>query len=265
VVAAKLFADMGLQLNQDQAYVRLMIEVLPMGFLGLALAGLLAAIMSSVDSGLCAASSLITIDFIAKRDKSVMDQDKMLKYGRYTIMALLIFAILWAPYIQKFKGLFNYLMLLWSLLAPPVVVSILAGLFYKKANSKGAVATIITGIVLGLVGFIMLQRPDIFNGIISFFGADGFSVRDDFNWYFLNKFNVSFLITVACTIVMWVVSEKTGQTAEELAQVEDIFEARKSKDDQMTPEETKKYKYALITLGVFWVSVLVLFSPWGIA
>jgi hypothetical protein len=33
----------------------------------------------------------------------------------------------------------------------------------------------------------------------------------------------------------------------------------------MTPEETKKYKYALITLGVFWVSVLVLFSPWGIA
>jgi hypothetical protein len=64
---------------------------------------------------------------------------------------------------------------------------------------------------------------------------------------------------------MWVVSVKTGQTTEELAQVEDIFEARKSKDDQMTPEETKKYKYALITLGVFWVSVLVLFSPWGIA
>jgi len=111
----------------------------------------------------------------------------------------------------------------------------------------------------------MLQRPDTFNGIISFFGADGFSVRDDFNWYFLNKFNVSFLITVACTIVMWVVSEKTGQTAEELAQVEAIFEARKSKDDQMTPEETKKYQYALIALGVFWVSVLVLFSPWGIA
>jgi Na+/proline symporter len=242
-----------------------MIEVLPMGFLGLALAGLLAAIMSSVDSGLCAASSLITIDFISRRDKTVLDQDKMLKYGRYTIMALLIFAILWAPFIQKFKGLFNYLMLLWSLLAPPVVVSVLAGLFYKKANSKGAVATIITGIVLGLVGFIMLQRPDIFNGIISLFGADGFSVRDDFNWYFLNKFNVSFLITVACTIVMWVVSEKTGQTAEELAQVEAIFEARKSKDDQMTPEETKKYQYALIALGVFWVSVLVLFSPWGIA
>ena len=72
-------------------------------------------------------------------------------------------------------------------------------------------------------------------------------------------------MTVACTIVMWVVSEKTGQTAEELAQVEAIFEARKSKNDQMTPEETKKYQYALITLGVFWVSVLVLFSPWGIA
>jgi Na+/proline symporter len=156
-------------------------------------------------------------------------------------------------------------MLLWSLLAPPVVVSVLAGLFYKKANSKGAVATIITGIILGLVGFIMLQRPDIFNGIISFFGADGFSVRDDFNWYFLNKFNVSFLITGACAIVMWVVSEKTGQTPEELAQVEDIFEARESKDDQMTPEETKKYQYALIALGVFWVGVLVLFSPWGIA
>jgi hypothetical protein len=64
---------------------------------------------------------------------------------------------------------------------------------------------------------------------------------------------------------MWVVSEKTGQTAEELAQVEDIFEARKTKDEQMTPEETKKYQYALITLGAFWVSVLVLFSPWGIA
>ncbi|MBL7111981.1 MAG: sodium/solute symporter [Bacteroidales bacterium] len=264
VVAAKLFSDMGVQLNQDQAYVSLMIEVLPIGFLGLALAGLLAAIMSSVDSGLCAASSLITCDFISKKHDE-LSQERMLALGRWTILILLLFAMIWAPFIEQFKGLFNYLMLLWSLMAPPVVVCVLAGLFYKKANGKAAIATLITGIILGIVSFIMLQKPDTFNSMVMAFGAENFNLRNDFHWYFLNKFNIGFLITVICFIVMAVVSRITGQSDTDVLKSVSVIKAREQRDDVMNTTEVRNYRIALIALAVFWVAVLVLFSPWGIA
>ena len=67
VVAAHLVAQGELIVQAgDSAYVALLTDVMPVGLLGVCLAGLLAAIMSSVDSGLCACGSLLTYDFFAK-------------------------------------------------------------------------------------------------------------------------------------------------------------------------------------------------------
>jgi len=263
VVAARLFSDMGVQLNQDQAYVSLMIQVLPVGLLGLCLAGLLAAIMSSVDSGLCASSSLLTCDFITKRHKT-MDQQRLLKLGRWTILILLVFSILWAPFIKEFKGLFNYLMLLWALMAPPVVVCVLCGLFYDRANAKGAVATLIVGIVLGIVGFLILQKPDVINSMFSAMGSEGFNIKERLHWYFLNKFNIGFLITVICLMTMVVVSKLTGQTEADKEKAAEIRRARESKENDMTPKERKIYIGTMVGLAILWAAVVILFSPWGI-
>ncbi len=187
VIAAKFFQN-NTGIIADQAYVSMMINVLPVGLLGLCLAGLIAAIMSSVDSGLCAASSLISFDFI-KKEKNVV------KTGRIIIGILILLAIAWAPMITKFKALFGYLMKLWAYFAPPVVVAVLFGLFYKKATSKAAFWTIITGVLLGIASFF------------GFFGLLKFPARQHDLGYLQNDFNIGFLITIFCSILMIIISK----------------------------------------------------------
>ena len=130
VVAAQLFQGQEL-IARDNAYVSLLTEVMPIGLLGLCLAGLLAAIMSSVDSGLCACGSLLTYDFFAKIKKGASEKD-LLKEGRIIMVILLVACMLIAPFIRNFKGLFDYLLAVWAFLSPGVFVTVMFGLFYKN-------------------------------------------------------------------------------------------------------------------------------------
>ena len=239
-----------------------------MGLLGLCLAGLLAAIMSSVDSGLCASSSLLTFDFIMKGKKGKLDDTTQLRLGRWIILVLLIFAILWAPYIEQFPGLFDYLMLLWSLLAPPIFVCVMCGLFYPPANAKGAVATLVVGIMLGALGFLVLRDTAINEWLHrcfpAYFGSD-FRISEHLHWYFRNRFNIGFMITLLCLAVMLVVSHLTGQTEADKEKARAIVRARDDTEDHMTLREKILYRGVLLLLAALWLATVMLFSPLGIA
>jgi len=60
-MAISIFPDLE---NPDQVFPTTVMNVLPVGLIGLVLAGLISAIMSSVDSTLNSASTLVVIDFI---------------------------------------------------------------------------------------------------------------------------------------------------------------------------------------------------------
>ena len=151
VIAAQLVASGAMTVGEnDGAYIALLTHVMPAGLLGLCLAGLLAAIMSSVDSGLCACGSLLTYDFFAKLRRETGEK-ALLKSGRIIMFVLLMACMCVAPFIRNFEGLFNYLLYVWALLAPPVFVCVLFGLFYRRANATAAFATLVTGCALGLI------------------------------------------------------------------------------------------------------------------
>ena len=65
----------------DQVFPTLMFDHLPVGVLGLVLAGLIAALMSSIDSTLNSASTLVTMDFVAKA-RPELSGEKLMKVGR---------------------------------------------------------------------------------------------------------------------------------------------------------------------------------------
>ena len=246
VVAASLFPNLQ---NGDAAYARIIVEFMPIGLKGLVLAGLIAAIMSSVSSGLNATAALITFDFISKRRPNMSDKETV-KVGRYLMLGILVVCTLWAPFIRDFKGLFNYLLQVWALIAPPVFVTVIFGLFYKKANSKGAIATLTVGSVLGAITFAILNMAALAQ------------VKANLPVYFQNKLNDGFIITLICVAVMLIVSHYTGSTPEDLAKAEAIRHSKTT--EKMTPEENKKFRYVLVSLLVFWVAVLMLFSPMGL-
>ena len=142
--------------NPDMVYSTIVLKSLPSGLIGLVLAGLLSAIMSSVDSTLNSSSTLVIIDFIKPKFSS-LNQKQILKYGRITTFILMTIAALWAPMIEKFGGIWIYLQQMYTIFVPPIVVLFLVGVFYKKGNAHGAYMTLILGTVLGITLFILQQ------------------------------------------------------------------------------------------------------------
>lgn len=143
--------------NGDAVFPFLVTNVLPVGLVGLVLAGLISAIMSSVDSALNSSSSLIVIDFIKPGKKDMTDED-IARYGRITTIVLMVIAALWAPQIQHFKGLWDYLQMMFAIIVPPIAVIFLVGVFYKRGNGDGSFWTLMVGTGIGILLFILGER-----------------------------------------------------------------------------------------------------------
>lgn len=137
----------------DLVYPTLMFDHLPTGMLGLALAGFIAALMSQIDSTLNSASTLVTMDFIFKA-KPKLTQHQLMVAGRWVTFGFMLLAALWAPQIENFGSLFKYLQKVLSYTVPPVVAMFILGLFWKRANAKGAFASLVIGVTVGAFFFI---------------------------------------------------------------------------------------------------------------
>lgn len=134
-----------------EVYPRMVFDLLPVGLLGLVLAGFMAALMSSIDSGLNAASTLFTFDFYKKyRPKATPAQ--LVRTGRLMMVVFMGLAVLWAPWIDTFDSFWDYLQMVLSFLCPPIVALFLFGLFSKRPSRIGANAAIATGVGLSVMG-----------------------------------------------------------------------------------------------------------------
>lgn len=147
--------------TKDAVFPFLVTNVLPVGMVGLVLAGLISAIMSSVDSALNSSSTLLVIDFI-KPNRPGLSSSDIVKYGRISTIVLMAIAALWAPQIQNFTGLWDYLQMMFSIVVPPIVVIFLVGVFFKRGNGHGAFWTLLVGTLMGL-GLFLLSLTDAWN------------------------------------------------------------------------------------------------------
>ncbi|GAB4199855.1 MAG: sodium:solute symporter [Wenzhouxiangellaceae bacterium] len=140
----------------DQALPALVGALLPAGLTGLVAAGLLAALMSSLSSVFNSCSTIFTIDIYQKL-RPAADQRRLLLVGRLGVLAMVVFGLLWIPFMDLVSGqLFTYIQSVQAYIAPPVAVVFLIGLLWRGANARGAVATLIAGFVLG-IGRLLLE------------------------------------------------------------------------------------------------------------
>jgi SSS family solute:Na+ symporter len=137
----------------DLVYPTLLFDMLPIGVLGIVLAGFVAALMSQIDSTLNSASTLVTMDFVRKK-KPEFSSEKLMWIGRIITGLFMILATVWAPYIENFGSLFKYLQKVLSYAVPPIAALFLVGIFWKRANASGAFAGIVIGFISGVVLFL---------------------------------------------------------------------------------------------------------------
>jgi SSS family solute:Na+ symporter len=132
-----------------QAAFPLMVrEILPVGVRGMVVAGLLAALMSSLAGAFNACATLFTIDLYQKF-RPTSSQHQLVWIGRVATTAMVLIALFWIPVIQGAKGLYDYLQGVQGYLAPPIFTVFFLGVFNKRLNTNGCLTALGVGFLLG--------------------------------------------------------------------------------------------------------------------
>ena len=138
-----------------QAAFPLMVrDILPTGVRGIVVAGLLAALMSSLAGVFNACSTLFTIDFYAKFRPGAT-QAQLVWIGRVATVVMVLIGLAWIPVIQGARGLYEYLQGVSAYIGPPIVTVFFFGVFIKRLNGPGALAALLVGSAMGLFRLIV--------------------------------------------------------------------------------------------------------------
>jgi len=190
-----------------QAAFPLMVkDLLPAGLRGIVVAGLLAALMSSMAGAFNASSTLFTMDLYTKFRPNA-SQHQLVWVGRAATAAMVVISLLWIPVIQGARGLYDYLQGVQGYLAPPIFTVFVFGIFNKRLNSKGCLAALLVGFVLGV--FRLAVDTPVSLHLPGF--ADGYT-SGSFLWIVNNLYfqYYSLFIFIVSVIVMVVVSYATA-------------------------------------------------------
>lgn len=188
--------------NAQQAFPLMVANVLPVGVRGMVVAGLLAALMSSLAGVFNACSTLFTIDFYSRLKPNVT-QEKLVWVGRVATTVMVIVGLMWLPVIRGGKGLYDYLQGVQAYLAPPIFVVFFAGVFNKRLNAKGALAALYTGFGLGLFRLAIDTPVKLGTGFQYTEGSFLWIMNNIFFQYY------SLLIFIISLVVMFAVSYAT--------------------------------------------------------
>ncbi len=149
---------LGPGLNPTTAMPRLLGTVVPSGFLGLMIAGMLAASMSTYSAYLLAWSSVATRDIIGPLRRSPLSDGKTILYSRVISAVIGIFMLVFGLWYSIPATVFQYLAITGAMYAAGAFGCVTAGLYWKKANNVGAYSALILG---GLVPICFLVLDQI--------------------------------------------------------------------------------------------------------
>ncbi len=150
-------AVFGPNMNSLVAMPRLLGSVVPSGMLGLMVAGMLAASMSTYSAYLLAWSTVATRDVIAPLLKSPLSDNQNVAITRVIAAVIGVFMLVFGLFYQLPSTAFQYLALTGAMYAAGAFACVTAGLYWKKANVVGAYS----GLALGAIGpaaFLFLSQ-----------------------------------------------------------------------------------------------------------
>ncbi len=140
----------------DQVFPTMVANLLPEGLRGLVVAGIIAALMSSLSSLFNSTATLFTLD-IYKKIKPKVSEQKLVLIGRVATLVVVVFGLLWIPIMPMISkgGLYQYLQSVQGYLAPPITAVFLLGLFNSRINNKGATWGLSLGFFAGMLKLLI--------------------------------------------------------------------------------------------------------------
>lgn len=188
--------------DSNAAFPLLVVRLMPAGLQGVMVAAMLAALMSSLSAVFNSSSTIFTMDFY-KKFKPEASERELVNVGRVATVLMVLLGLAWIPFIGRISSqLWIYLQSVQAYVSPPIAAVFLFGLFWKRINAQGAIASLLTGFVLGAARFIL--EVQLAGRQLS--GFPEFFVR-------MNFLHFAVLMFVICLMVLIVVSLVTPAPA----------------------------------------------------
>lgn len=136
---------------QDLVFIGLTMKLLPNGLIGVFLAAMLAATMSTLSSVYNMVSSILSRDIYQGWIRPSTSDEQLLTVGRVFSVAIgLIVVVLAVVFVTSQFGIFNLMQAFFTLLNIPVVVPVAFGLIFRRVPKWAAVGSIVWGLVVGV-------------------------------------------------------------------------------------------------------------------
>ena len=200
----------------------------------------MAALMSSLASIFNSTSTLFTLD-IYKKLYPESTERYLLKVGRIATAIVVLLGIAWIPIMQNISGvLYEYLQSIQAYIAPPITAVFLLGIFWKRINSNGAVATLFAGLIVAAIRIILELNAESLDGALKSFAAINFAHFAIYMFFF-------------CVLVCIAVSLATPQR--------DISKIQGLSFDTLTREQRaankQSYTWVDIVLSIVLVAIVI--------
>ncbi len=150
-------AVLGPGVDSVAAMPRMLGQVVPIGFLGLLVAGMMAASMSTYSSYLLAWSSVFTLDVVGSSRKKPLSEKASMAITRVMAAIIGIFLLVFGLWYELPETAYQYLFITGAMYTAGALGCVTAGLYWKKANTVGAICALLLG-ALAPLGFLFLEQ-----------------------------------------------------------------------------------------------------------
>ncbi len=209
IAAFYLLRSRSMDVAQDVVFVTLMAELIaPLGWglLGLVAAGMIGAILSTIDSMMNSSATIITFDVYQRYVNPEASERRLIWIGRLAIVAMLVASALLTIFMMDPNSKDSFFLMVVGLqgkLIAGVIVAFALGMLWSRATATAALVTMLCGVAVSY-GFPPLYEK--------FLGTNG-SIAGVFGEKLANFHTVAIAAAV-CVVVHVVVSLMTQPDAE---------------------------------------------------
>jgi SSS family solute:Na+ symporter len=200
VLGYVLFKDQ-IGTDNNSTLLVMMKELLPVGIKGLFAAGLLAALMSTIEAALNSTATL-TAEDIFKRIRPQTKDRTLVWIGRLTSAIVILLAMAWSTQGGRFESIFVAINKIPMMFAPAITCIFLFGVFWRRGTKQAAMTALIFNLVIGVI-YLLIDIPLIGSKQI---------VTGDWKIPFMM---VGVILCATCIVIYVIVSLLTPRPTEE--------------------------------------------------
>lgn len=154
-MAARVFLPEIPEAEMNSVYAVVCKSVLPVGMIGMVIAAMFSATMSSLAGNFNAAASVMVNELYLKMDKNASQKRRMIAARVATVLVggAVVALTFVMQYAQGADDLFNLSNKVFGVFLPPIAIPMLAGIFVRKFSKRSGMTGLIGGIAVGLTLF----------------------------------------------------------------------------------------------------------------